>query len=221
MRADRAASIPAVLWACLALAFVPPAVSHAQVESQGSRVHVSGGGGVLTSGAYFTGPGDLEVASGAAAAVMLQASVAVHPRLATVLTAVYARPDWELTGVPLVGEAGLSGASVWFADAALRGHLPLGSGRRAPAAFGQIGAGIAHYSLDTSVLGVAVDERATNLAVALGAGLVVPLTPVLGIEVMGKDYIASFTSVRDLAEFGVEGQRAHTLVGTVSARLGL
>ncbi|HEX2220289.1 MAG TPA: hypothetical protein VHG35_15910 [Gemmatimonadales bacterium] len=221
MRTDRAASLPVGLWACLALAFVSPAVSHAQVGSQDSRVHVSGGGGVLTSGAYFTGPNDLEIASGAAAAVMLQASVAVHPRLATVLTAVYTRPEWELTGVPLVGKVGLSGASAWFADAALRGHVSLGSGRRAPAAFGQIGAGIARYSLDTSVLGVAVDEGATNFAVGVGAGLVVPLTPKLGIEVMGKDYIASFASVRDLAAFGVEGQRAHTLVGTVSARVGL
>jgi hypothetical protein len=220
MRADRARSIPAGLLACLALVVGSPAVSHAQVGSQGSRVHVSGGGGVLTSGGYFTGPDDLEVASGAAAAVMLQASVAVNPRLATVLTAVYARPDWELTGLPLVGEVGLSGASVWFADAALRGHVPLGSGR-APAAFGQVGAGIARYALDTSVLGAAVNERATNFAMSLGAGLVVPLTPGFGIEVMGKDYIASFTSVRDLAEFGVEGQRAHTLVGTVSARFEL
>ncbi len=41
------------------------------------------------------------------------------------------------------------------------------------------------------------------------------------IEVLAKDYIASFKSVRDTKAFGVEGRRAHTLLLLISARLGL
>jgi hypothetical protein len=193
----------------------------AQVDDGAARVHLALGAGVLASGTYFTGPGDLELASGTAATGAAQVSLTVHPRLEVVLAAAYARPEWELSGVPLAGTVGVSGASLWFADAAVRGRAALGSGARAPSAFVQIGSGVARYSLDTSVLGVAVDERATNFAVGIGAGLTVPLARRFGVELMVKDYIASFRSVRDLAAFGVEGRRAHTVVGLVSARLGL
>ena len=186
-----------------------------------AQVSVSLGPGILTSGAYFTGPGDLELGSNTTAAGMLQAGLKVHPRLEVLAGGAYARPEWELTGVPLAGTVGLSGASLWFADVGIRGWAPLGASSGAPAAFLQVGAGVARYSLDTSVLGVAVDEQATNFALALGTGLTVPLGDRIGLELMVKDYVASFRSVRDLAEFGVEGQWAHTILGVVSARLGL
>lgn len=59
------------------------------------------------------------------------------------------------------------------------------------------------------------------MALTLGAGLALPLARRVGVEVMAKDYIASFKSVRDLAAYGIEGRRAHTLLLLVSARLGL
>ncbi len=217
------------LAASLALTLIPlltPAFAHAQAsQSQTtrspSRVHVAAGAGVLTSGAYFTGPQDLELASGDAAAGMLQASLGVHRSLTVVLGGAYARPEWRLTGVPLIGTVGVQGASLWFADAALRGQVPLGPAPAAPSVFAQAGAGLARYSVVTSMLGVAVDEQATNFAVGLGAGITIPLTGRLGVEVMAKDYIASFRSVQDLAEFGVEGELAHTVLLLASATLGL
>ena len=66
-----------------------------------------------------------------------------------------------------------------------------------------------------------MDEDATNFAVALGVGVAIPFSERFGLEVLGKDYIASFTSVRDLEQLGVEGRRAHTLLLSVSARVGL
>ena len=38
---------------------------------------------------------------------------------------------------------------------------------------------------------------------------------------MAKDYIASFKSVTDLAAFGIEGRRAHTVLVVASGRLSL
>jgi opacity protein-like surface antigen len=188
----------------------------------GSRVHVSAGGGLLTSGAYFTGPGALELTSGNAFAGMLQVTVPVHRSVAIMIGGAHARPEWRITGLPLVGAIGVSGARLWFADAAVRGLLPLGARSvTSPVAFAQAGAGLAHYSLNTTVLGNVVDEDATNFAVALGLGVDLPLTERLGLELLAKDYIASFKSVRDLEQLGVEGRWAHTLLLAVSARLGL
>ncbi len=87
--------------------------------------------------------------------------------------------------------------------------------------FAQVGAGFAHYALRSSVLGRVVDEHATNFALGLGAGLVLPLTRRLGMEAMPKDYIVSFKSIRDLAAFGIEGQRTHSVLLLLSGRFGL
>jgi hypothetical protein len=208
----------------LRLAFallLSPTLADAQAGGGDRDVHLSLGPGILTTGAYFTGPGDLELGSRTAAVGMVQAGLAVHPRLEILIAAAYARPEWELTGVPLAGTVGLSGATLWFADLGIRGWAPLGTSSGAPAVFAQLGGGLARYALDTSVLGVAVDERATNFALVVGAGLGVPVAGRLGIELMLKDYVASFRSVRDLAAFGVEGRRAHTVVAALNARLGL
>ena len=206
----------------IALALLLAPASLTAQDQSGPRLHVSAGGGFLTSGAYFTGPGALQLASGDAFAAMLQVSVPVHRSVALVVAGAHARPEWRITGVPVAGAIGVSGARLWFADAAVRGLLPLG--RRSvttPVAFAQAGAGLAHYSLNTTVLGNAVDEDATNFAVALGAGVALPFTERFGLEVLAKDYIASFRSVRDLEQLGVEGRRAHTLVLAVSARVAL
>ena len=205
----------------LAMLLVTPAALSAQ-DHAGSRVHVSAGGGFLASGAYFTGPGALELTSGDAFAGMLQVSVSVHRSFAIVIAGAHAQPEWRITGVPLVGAIGVPGARLWFADAAVRGSLPLGGPSvTTPVAFVQVGAGLAHYSLSTTVLGRPVDEDAPNFAVALGAGVALPLTERFGLEALAKDYIASFRSVRDLEQLGIEGRRAHTLLLAVSAQIGL
>lgn len=199
-----------------------PACASAQEEPRTGRVQIAGGAGLVTAGAYFTGPGSLKFSSSDALAGALQIRVAVYRSLSIVLAGTYARPDWQLTGVPLTGSVGVPGAGLWFADAALRGELPLGrAGPTGAVAFAQVGAGLAHYSINTSILGAVVDESATNFALALAAGAALPVTERLGLELMAKDYIASFKSVTDLAAFGIKGRRAHTVLVVASGRLSL
>lgn len=181
-------------------------------------MEITAGGGLLTSGEYFTGPGSLELAAGDALAGSLQVRVPVHRAFAVVVAGIHARPKWQLTGVPLIGALNIRGARLWFADAALRGQTTLGSFSGAPLGFAQAGLGLARYSLSTSVRGTRVDEQATNVAVALGAGVTLPVARRVGVELIAKDYIASFRSVRDLEAFGVEGRRAHTLLLLLGAQ---
>jgi len=214
------ASLPRVACLAVALSLLP---FHARAQTGAdSRVQVTVGGGLMTSGTYFTGPGGLELAGDDALAGTLQASVPVHRSLRIVVAGAYAAPDFRLTGLPLVGSVGLSGTHLWFADAALRGQLPLSAAApTAPVVFAQIGAGLAHYAVSASVLGNAIDESATNFAGSVGVGLGLSFTQRLGLEIMAKDYIASFKSVDDLAAFGIEGRRTHTFLLGVSARLGI
>ena len=199
-----------------------PTSPAAQAPDWRRSVQVTAGPGLLTSGTYFSGPGGLALDNSDALAGVLQVIVPVHPSFSIIAGGAYARPEWRLAGVPLVGTIAVDGASLWFADAGLRGQVPLGGQQGTGViGFAQAGAGIAHYSLETSLLGQAVDESATNFALALGAGLGVPIAERVGLEVLAQDYIVSFRSVRDLEELGVEGRRAHTLVFSVSARVGI
>ena len=201
--------------------FLIPTLAYAQ-DGSSARVEVAAGGGLMISGAYFTGPAGLEVSGDDAFAGSLQVRVPVHRSLAVVVAGAYAQPEFRLTGLPLAGSVALRGAHLWFADAALRGQLPLDSDSPTmPVAFAQVGGGLAHYSVNATVLGNAIDESATNFAGSLGVGLGLSLADRLGLEVMAKDYIASFKSVRDLAAFGVEGRRTHTVLLSVSARVGV
>jgi hypothetical protein len=184
-------------------------------------VQLAGGVGYLSSGDYFTGPGSTSLANSDAAAVMLQVGIRLHRSFDLVLAGAHAQPEWRLDGVPLIGGVSLPGARLWFGDAALRGRLPLNDLPRPVSLFAQLGAGVAHYAVGTTLLGNRIDANATNFAVALGAGLQAPLAQRLGIELLAKDYIASFKSVRDLEEFGIEGRRAHTLLLVASIRLDL
>ena len=217
MRIPRTALAAALVLPCLV-------AQPAGAQSAGSRpaVQLTAGPGFLTSGAYFTGPGDLALDNNDALAGVLQVIVPVHRSFSLVAGGTYAQPEWRVAGVPLVGSFAVDGASLWFAEAGMRGQVPLGRQASAgPIAFAQAGAGLAHYSVETSMLGRAVDESATNFAFAVGAGLGVPLAGRVGLELMAKDYIVSFRSVRDLEALGVEGRRAHTLVLSLSARVGM
>jgi hypothetical protein len=203
---------------CFALAPLFSSARAAAQETRPRRLEVAAGAGFMTSGSYFTGPGALALAADNALAGALEVAVPVHRSFSIVVGGVHARPAFQLSGLPLIGSVGFHGARLWFADAALRGHLPLGARPDGPTAFAQLGAGLAYYSVSAAVLGNAIDEHATNFAGALGAGIDLPLTRRLGLQLMGKDYIASFRSVRDLESFGVEGQRTHTLLLLASAR---
>jgi hypothetical protein len=163
------------------------AMSDRRGDTTASRTHAIVGGGFLNSGAYFTGPATIELVNGDAFAAMAQVSMAVHPSFAVVLAGSYASPEWQLTRVPLVGSMGLSGASLWFADAALRGHLRFGApSPMAPSVFAQAGPGLGYYSLSATVGSYVYDEDAVSLAAALGVGLTLPLSYRFGIEVLRR-----------------------------------
>jgi opacity protein-like surface antigen len=190
-------------------------------QDRASPVQVEAGVGYLTSGDYFTGPGSTSLQTGDAAAVMLQVGLRVHRSFDVVIAGAYAQPDWRLGGVPLLGSVSLPGASLWFGDAALRGRLPLNQSSRPVSLLAQVGAGLARYAVGTSVLGNRIDASATNFAFVLGAGVQASLARRVGLELLAKDYIASFKSVRDLEALGVEGQRAHTILLAASVRYDL
>lgn len=173
----------------------------------------------MTSGAYFTGPSALQLAAGDALAGAVEVAVPVQRSFSIVVSGVHARPAFELSGLPLIGSVGVHGARLWFADAGVRGHIPLGARLDGPSAFAQLGAGLAYYSVNATVLGNVIDEHATNFAGELGAGVDLPLNQRLGLQLLAKDYIASFRSVRDLESLGIEGQRTHTFLLLASARL--
>jgi hypothetical protein len=215
----RAASLATLLVVLLSF---PPSPADAQSSRTYPSVDLTAGPGFLTSGAYFTGPGDLALDNSDALAGVLQVIVPVNRSFSLVAGGAYAAPEWHLTSVPLLGSIGVDGAGLWFADAGVRGQVPLGSQQATgPTAFAQVGAGVAHYSLSTSVLDQTVDEDATNFALTLGAGLGVPLAERFGLELLAKDYVVSFESVRDLEALGVDGRPAHTLVLSLSARVCL
>ena len=198
-----------------------PSYAGAQARGATRQIQLAGGGGFLTSGAYFGGPGGVEFGSGGASVGQFQVSMGLRPAFELVLSAAHARPEWRLEGVPLVGSLELPGARLWFADVAARGGLFLGSGSRAAIIFGQAGPALIRYSVSTVVLGRAIQYHATNAALVVGLGALLPLTARFGLEVLAKDYVASFKSIRDFEAFGVQGRRTHTLLVTLSARVGL
>jgi hypothetical protein len=192
-----------------------------QPPSRSARFHVAVGLGYLNSQDYFTGPGSIALNNGDAAAGVAQAGVRLHRVLELVLTIAHARPEWRLDGLPLVGDISLPGARLWFGDASLRGRLALGRDDKPASVFAQVGPGFARYSVAATLLGNRLEGHATNFALAAGAGADVHITSRLGLELMAKDYIVSFSSVQDLAAFGVEGRRAHTFLLSASLRVGL
>src|SRR3712207_185648 len=130
---------------------------------EAARLYVSGGGGLLASGAYFTGPGSLELDSENAFAGMLQLSVPVHRSVAVVVAGAHGRPDWRITGVPLVGEIGVSGAPPRVAGPAPRAAPALGQPPATPpAAVAPARADPPRHGLHTTVLGDRGGEFATD-----------------------------------------------------------
>jgi hypothetical protein len=193
----------------------------AWTQDRVSRVQVAAGAGYLATGDYFSGPSSTSLTNGDAAGVTLQVGVRVQRSLDVVLAGSYAQPEWRLEGLPLVGSLSLPGAQLWFGDVELRGRLPLEQSGQPVSLFAQAGPGLVRYSVSTSLLGNRIEASATNFAVVLGAGVQAPLARRFGLELLAKDYIASFKSVRDLEAFGVEGRRAHTLLIAASVRLEL
>ena len=172
--------------------------------------------GYLTFGTYFTGPGGLRFSNDNAAAFGGGLELAVWRDLSVVGNVLHATSDWSFQEVPLIGSVTIGGASLWFFDAGLRLHFPLGSARTV-LPFVEAGAGAIRYAVNNALL----EGQATNLALVGGLGVTTRIGERLGVEARVKDYFASFKSVDDAAALGVSGRRAHTVGFLVGVSMGL
>ena len=172
--------------------------------------------GYLTFGTYFSGPGGLRFSNDNAAAFGAELEFPVWRDLSVVGNVLHATSDWSFQEVPLIGSVTIGGASLWFFDAGLRLHFPLGNARRV-LPFVELGGGAIRYAVNNALL----EGQATNLALVGGVGLTTRIGERIGLQARVKDYIASFRSVDDAAALGVTGRRAHTVGFLIGISLGL
>jgi len=191
-----------------------PAVAQQPRSVQALRLGPTAG--YLTFGTYFTGPGGLQFSNDNAAAFGGGLEFPVWRDLSLVGNVLHATSDWSFQEVPLIGSLTLGGASLWFFDAGLRLHFPLGS-TRTVLPFVEAGAGAIRYAVNNPLL----EGQATNLAFVGGLGVTTRIGERLGVEARVKDYFASFKSVDEAAALGVNGQRAHTVGFLVGVSVGL
>lgn len=197
----------------LALSETPAAAQQAR-SIQALRIGPTAG--YLTFGTYFTGPGGLEFSNDNAAAFGGELEFPVWRELSVVGNVLHATSDWSFQEVPLIGSLTLGGASLWFFDAGLRLHFPLGRSRTVMP-FVEAGAGAIRYAVNNPLL----EGQATNLAFMGGLGVATRIGERFGVEARVKDYIASFKSVDQAASLGVNGRRAHTVGFLVGVTVGL
>ena len=202
-----------LLIATLALLAFPLA---AQQPGSVQAVRIGPTAGYLTFGTYFTGPGGLRFSNDNAAAFGGGLEFPVWRDLSVVGNVLHATSDWSFQEVPLIGSLTIGGASLWFFDAGLRLHFPLGSARTV-LPFVEAGAGAIRYAVNNPLL----EGQATNVAFVGGLGITTRIGERLGIEARVKDYYASFKSVDEAASLGVEGRRAHTVGFLLGVNIGL
>ncbi len=202
-----------LLLTVLALAGLPLV---AQQSPSVQAIRIGPTAGYLTFGPYFTGPGGLQFSNDNSAAFGGGLEFPVWRDLSVVGNVLHATSDWSFQEVPLIGSLTIGGASLWFFDAGLRLHFPLGSARTV-LPFVEAGAGAIRYAVNNSLL----EGQATNLALVGGLGITTRIGERLGVEARVKDYFASFKSVDDAAALGVTGRRAHTVGFLVGLTIGL
>ena len=188
----------------------------AQRSGSGQAVRIGPTAGYLTFGTYFTGPGGLRFSNDNAAAFGGELEFPVWRDLSVIGNVLHATSDWSFEEVPLIGSVTLGGASLWFFDAGLRLHFPLGSARTV-LPFVEAGAGAIRYAVNNPLL----EGQATNWSLVGGLGVTTRIGERLGVEARVKDYFASFKSVDDAAALGVSGRRAHTIGFLVGVSIGL
>jgi hypothetical protein len=170
--------------------------------------------GYLSFGDYFTGPGGVRFSNQNGVGYGAQLSLRLRKNLSLVGTVLHGTSDWSFDEVPLLGNVTVDGASLWFYDAGLRLHFPLGSSP--VSAFGQASAGAIRYAINNPLL----TGHATNFTWSAAVGLMTQLGDRLSLQGQLKDYVASFRSVDEASAFGVEGRRAHTLAALIGVGVG-
>jgi hypothetical protein len=195
---------PTLLLVAFALTVSPLGAQDARTPSTVLRLGPTAG--YLTFGTYFTGPGGLRFSNDNAVGFGAELDFPVWRNLSLVGNVLRATSDWGFEEVPFVGSVTLGGASLWFFDAGLRFHFPLGQARTV-LPFIEAGAGAIRYAVNNDLL----IGDATNFAFVGGLGVYTRLGDRFGFTVRVKDYLASFRSVDDAAALGVRGRRAHTV----------
>ena len=198
------------------------AAAHAQAPGgREARVQVTPYAGYATFGDYFDAPAGARFTNGNAAIVGAQVGVALSPAVAIVGNLGYARSNWRLNDVPLLGDIDLADAGIWLYDVGVQLRLPLGArGGSRLVPFAQAGVGAIRYTLrDDAIAELVGADGATNFAGNVGVGVDVRLTPSVGLRLMAKDYVASFRAVEADA-FRAEGRVAHSFAFTAGVTVG-
>lgn len=172
--------------------------------------------GYLTYGSYFSGPGGLRFSNDDGIGYGAEIGVGVLRNLSLVGSVLHATSDWSFQQVPLVGSLTIGGASLWFYNAGLRLHFPIGRGETFRP-FVEAGAGAIRYAVDNPLL----TGSATNFALVGGVGVLARLGDRLGLQAQVRDHAASFRSVDQAAAFGVRGRWAHTVGFLAGLSVGL
>ncbi len=195
---------------------VSPIAAQETPSHQSQHVRFGVTAGYLTYGSYFTGPAGLRFSNDNGIGYGGEVDVKVWRNLSVVGNVLHATSDWSFQEVPLIGTISIGGARLWFFDAGLRLHFPIGSAR-AIMPFLEAGAGAIRYEVNNPLL----VGSATNVAVIGGVGLLAKLGNRFAFQMRVKDHAASFRSVDEAAAFGVRGRWAHTVGFLVGVSLGL
>lgn len=172
--------------------------------------------GYMKFGNLVDGPLGTSVRSAAGPVYGAEATVGLMRGVALVGNVAYASSDLEV-GVPVVGGLSLGRSSALLYDAALRLSVPLSSGAGpAITPFVQAGAGAMRQEIEVAPIAT----HSTNFAYNFGAGVDVPLSPRLGLQLMAKDYVGKF-DVREATAVDVEAETAHNWTLSAGVRLGL
>lgn len=208
-----AGSLPFLM--VFALAASPAAAQKPSIP-RGEVVRIGATAGYLAFGSYFSGPAGLRFSNDNGLGYGAEVGVNVLRNLSVVGSVLHATSDWSFQQVPLVGSITIGGASLWFFDAGLRLHFPLGR-RQTFLPFVEAGAGAIRYAVDNPLL----VGSATNFALIGGVGFLARLGDRFGLQAQVKDHAASFRSVDQAAAFGVRGRWAHTVGFLMGLSVGL
>jgi hypothetical protein len=83
--------------------------------------------------------------------------------------------------------------------------------------FVEAGGGAIRYAVNNAL----IEGEATNFAFVGGVGVQSRIGDRFALQLRVKDYLASFRSVDEAADLGVQGRRAHTIGFLLGLSIGL
>jgi hypothetical protein len=198
-----------------ALAFAAPLQAQ-QAAPASPILQITPYAGYLKSGAMVSGPLGTALRNAGAPVYGGELSVNVVPGVAVVGNLAYSHPGLEI-GAPILGGLQVAQSSVLLYDAGLRLSLPSSAAAGLPfSPFIQGGAGAMRQEFEVGP----VSTKSTGLAYSVGAGVDVPLSPRLGLQLMAKDYIGKFDA-KEATSINVDTKTTHNWAVSAGVKLGL